>query len=480
MIVRLPGGDDDESFRELAVHSRRARVPASRQRPPAQKSSVRRGASPTSTSDSMFSRIGAVVRHSVFNNTVMLLGVTMLNYVMPLILIPFLARVLGVEQYGVYAFGMSIYLIGLLVIDYGFPVHGLYSFTEHRDDPERVGRLLGSMLVIKLGLFVILTAFLGVFVWFNRQYVDHRLFLMLMTLPVLGAALQFRWVFQAVEQSGKIFRYTVSGRVLHVALVIALVAGPQDYLWVPIGHGIAMIVSGLLCIGMIQRLGYGFRMPGWGDVVEQLRGAASYFWANVAAAHLGFMGVFVLGLSVAPASLAVYAAAEQLYRAIRSLYYPIADALMPYMKNSNDTRVFRRITIVVCGGTVLGVALGIALAPWLIHLLFGEKYAGAEKILQILLLALLVCVPSILIGYPLLGSQGYGRQINRIVVLSAVASVLSLGLMRYANVLNGTTVAWTIVASESVIFAGMMALLWRVRSERRRAGLSDPMRKVKS
>ena len=480
MIVVLPGGDDEPSRRTGTVGARPDPMQTAGSSRRAPSAPARPTSSRTPPPDDMPANAAATPRHSVSRNMVTLFGVTALNYLMPLILIPFLARALGVEQFGVYAFGMSIYLIGLLIIDYGFPVHGLYSVAEHRDDPERVGVLLGSMLAIKLGLFAVLAAALGMFVWFSDKYADHRLFLMLMMLPLLGAALQFRWVFQAVEQSGKIFQYTVVGRVLHVGLVIALVASPQDYLWVPIGHGAAMILAGLMCIVMMRRLGYGLRMPGWGDIVEQLRGASSYFWANVASAHLGFMGVFMLGLVVAPAALAVYSVAEQLYRAIRSVYYPIADALMPFMKRSNDTRMFRRISIVVLGGTAAGVALGIALAPWLIRLLFGEQYVGADRILQILLLALLVCVPSILIGYPLLGSNGYGSQVNRIVVLSAVASAPILGLMWYADALNGTSVAWMIVASESIIFLGLMTIMWRVRGKLTSAGLSEPTRKVES
>ncbi|MEZ5651348.1 MAG: oligosaccharide flippase family protein [Burkholderiaceae bacterium] len=420
------------------------------------------------------------MRHSVIRNTAMLFGVTVLNYVMPLVLIPFLTRVLGVEQYGVYAFGMSLYLIGMLVIDYGFPVHGLFSVTESRDDPERVGRLLGSMLIIKLGLFAVLSAALAAFVWFSGLYVEHRLFLMLTALPVLGAALQFRWVFQAVEQSGSIFRYTVVGRVLQVVLVIGLVAGPNDYLLVPIFHGVGTILSGALCIAMIYRLGYRLRMPRWKDVSEQLRGASSYFWANVAGAHLGFMGVFVLGLVASPAALAIYAAAEQLFRAIRSLYYPLADALMPYMKRSNDTRFLKRLFLIVCGGTVVGVGLGLVLAPQVVRLLFGPGFEGSAQFLQILLLAFLVCVPSILIGYPLLGTMGYGPQINRVVVLTAIISMSLLGLLWYVDALDGTSVAWTIVGSETFIFVGLMLLLWRVRADRRRTDPVDAMHRGES
>ncbi|MEZ5659008.1 MAG: oligosaccharide flippase family protein [Burkholderiaceae bacterium] len=443
------------------------------ERAPSAKSGAARSGATTQTQAKERSVLGAMVRHSVFRNTMMLFAVTVLNYVMPLVLIPFLARVLGVELYGVYAFGMSLYLIGLLVIDYGFPVHGLYSVVESRDDPERVGRLLSCMLIIKLGLFALLTAALAGFVWYSGLYVEHRLFLMLTALPVLGAALQFRWVFLAVEKSGAIFRYTVVGRVLQVVLVIALVARPEDYLLVPISQGIATILSGALCIGMMYRLGLKFRVPSWKDVIDQLRGASSYFWANVAGANLGFMGVFVLGLVASPAALAIYAAAEQLYRAIRSLYYPLADALVPYMKRSNDTKVMKRLLWVVCGGTFVGVAIGLVIAPQVVQLLFGPGFEGAAYFLRILLLAFLPCVPSILIGYPLLGTMGYGPQINHVVVLAAIISMSTLGLLWYFEALGGTTVAWMIVGSEGFIFAGLMLLLLRALAKRRNGDPGD-------
>lgn len=412
-------------------------------------------------------RLLRVVQHSVFRNAAMLFVVSMLNYVMPLILIPYLARVLGLEHFGVYAFGMSIYLIGMMLIDYGFPVQGLYAITEHRNDPERVGRLLGGMMAIKLALFAALALMLGVYALLNEQFADHRLFLMLMALPVFGGALQFRWVFQAVEQSGKIVRYLTIGRVVQVVLVLAIVSGPQDYLWVPVIHGFAMMLAGVLCIRMIHGLGYRFLMPTWSGIREQLRSAASYFLANVADAWLGFVGMFSLSLSVTPAVLAVYAVAEQLYRALRSLSHPLTDALMPYMKRSNDMRVFRRLCLVVFSITGVGVLVGIALAPWIIHLLFGTRYEGAAPLLQILLPALLAFVPSMMIGYPLLTAMGYGDQVSSIAVFAAIATSVIFLVLWFTDRLSGTTVALTVVAGEVMIFAGTMVLLWRFRAARR-------------
>jgi PST family polysaccharide transporter len=417
-------------------------------------------------------RLGAVTRHSVFRNTAMLFLVQLLNYVMPLVLIPFLARALGVETYGIYAFGMSIYLIGLLLIDYGFPVQGLYAIAEHRADRERVARLMGGMLLIKLGLFAILAAALGAFALLTDRYAEHRLFLMLSALPLLGAALQFRWFFQGIEQSGSIFRYALFGRVAHVVLVIALVSGPQDYLWAPIGHGLAQIAAGLMCVAMIRRAGYRIGVPERADVAWLLRSASSYFWAAMAGANLGFVGVFVLGFFVAPAQLAVYAASEQLYRTIRSLYYPLADALMPYMRRNRDVRTFRRLFLLVNGITLVGVAGCIALAPQIIGLLFGDAFGDAVPLFRIMLTALLFCVPSIMMGYPLLGAMGHGEAVNRIVIWTAIASTAALGAMALTGTLTTVSVALTIVASEAVIFAGQATLALRVRAARRGAAVA--------
>jgi PST family polysaccharide transporter len=234
-------------------------------------------------------------------------------------------------------------------------------------------------------------------------------------------------------------------------------------LWVPISQGIAMILSGMVCIGMIRRLGYQFQMPGWDDVREQLRGAASYFWVKIAGAHLSFAGVFSLGLVGSPAKVALYGSAEQVYRAIYAAYEPFYEALTAYTKRTNDVRMVRRLFAVVFGGTVLLGVLGMVLAPYLIDLLFGAAFAGATQNLQILLFGLLLGVPSGMISYPLLGSMGCGPQINRVIILSAIATLSVLGLLWHGNMLSGTAVALTMVASEAFKLSGLLLLLRRVR-----------------
>lgn len=406
-----------------------------------------------------------LVRHSVFQNTATLFMVQLLNYVVPLLLIPFLARVLGVEFYGVYAFAMSIYLLGLLFVDYGFPRHALYEIAEHRSDRERINRMLGGMLLVKLAIFTLIFASLALFALKTDRYAEHRLFLMLTALPLLGATLQFPWLFQGIEKSARVLHYSVVARVLHLLLIVALVGDPADYLWVPIAHGIAQLLGAVACILLIGQVGYRFARPSWSEVSTLLRAASGYFWARLAAANFGFMGVFVLGLLVAPAQLAVYAAGEQLYRAILSLYFPLSEALMPYMRRRRDVRTFRMIFAAVAGVTLFGTIGTFVLAPQIIELLFGSKFADAVPILRIFLVAVPMCVASIMIGYPLLGSLGHGAAVNRIAIQVALAFVIVLALMAITGTLSTVSIAVAIVAGEVVIFVGLMRLARRVHQE---------------
>ena len=419
---------------------------------------------------------GALIRHSVFRNTAMLFLVQLLNYVMPLVLIPFLARALGVELYGIYAFGMSIYMFGLLVVDYGFPRLALYEIAEHKADRARINQLLGSMLVIKLALFALIVAALALFVMGTGRYAEHRLFLLLTALPLLGTALQFPWFFQGIEQSQRVFRYSIAARVTHLALVVALVGGPQDYLWVPIGHGIAQLLGAAVCMAMIGTVGYRIARPSTAEVTRLLRAGSGYFWARVTGANFGYMGVFVLGLATAPAQLAVYAASEQLYRAIQALYYPLSEALIPYMRRLRDVRTFRMIFAAVAGVTLIGAAGSIVLAPQVIGLLFGSGFADAVPILRIFLAGVPISVASILIGYPLLGSLGHGDAVNRIVVRVALGFMAVLALMALTGTLSTIAVAIAIVLGEIAAFVALVRLALRVRSANGAAGLAGSLR----
>src|SRR5258708_16352230 len=75
-----------------------------------------------------------VVNHPVTHNALALYGVQIAGYVIPLVTLPYLARVLRPEAFGLLLFGQSFALWASLVIEYGF---GLSAAREIAQNPGK-------------------------------------------------------------------------------------------------------------------------------------------------------------------------------------------------------------------------------------------------------------------------------------------------------------------------------------------------------
>ena len=81
-----------------------------------------------------------------------LFGVQFLNYIFPLVMIPFIARVLMPSSFGLVAIGTAYSLNMTLLIEYGFNYSATRDVAANAHDSEVKGRLLGGVTAAKLAL----------------------------------------------------------------------------------------------------------------------------------------------------------------------------------------------------------------------------------------------------------------------------------------------------------------------------------------
>ena len=70
---------------------------------------------------------------------------------------------------------------------------------------------------------------------------------------------------------------------------------------------------------------------------------------------------------------------------------------------------------------------------------------------KLLLIACLLIIPSILLGYPFLGAMGYSRFTNKSVISSSIFHLLGLIILVLTNTLSIYTVAGMLIITEGVV-----------------------------
>jgi PST family polysaccharide transporter len=373
------------------------------------------------------------------------------NYLAPLLLIPYLTRVLGIELYGVVAFGLAMAQIACMLTDYGFNLSATYQITKTNGDKAAISRIIGAVMVCKLGLLLVSTLILALFIGIDHKYDDYEIYFWLLLLAVLGQTFQPIWFFQGIERMLYITLYSGASRLLYLVSVLLLVSSAQDYWLVAVSNGVSHILAAVLGLVIMVRMGYSMVWPGWSVIRTVFKDSTPFFWARAAVSAYTAGGTVFLGLVSTPVQAGLYAAAEQLYRAAVMMIAPLHQALYPYMARTRDVRLFGRILLVATLAAALGLVVGIAIGPWVVHLIYGPEFHDAYPVLVVFMAVFAIVIPSALLGYPFLAALGNATAANRSVMLGGAVQIVFLLACYVAGWTQATETVFTVLAVEIVV-----------------------------
>lgn len=152
-----------------------------------------------------------------------------LNTCLPLITAPYLARILGAENLGIYSFVTSISSFFALLAMLGIANYGTRSIAECGNDKVRVTITFKEIYTIQLFMSVLCTVLYIEYAFLLG--VDNRIIVLLQGIAVLACAFDINWLFFGLEE----FKLTVIRnmviRVSTVALMLIIVKN-ENHLWI--------------------------------------------------------------------------------------------------------------------------------------------------------------------------------------------------------------------------------------------------------
>jgi polysaccharide transporter, PST family len=385
-------------------------------------------------------------------NSAALLVVQLANMLLPLLMIPYLTRTLGISLYGVVSFGIATAALCVTLTEYGFGLSAVQAFARESSDRIALRRRIGAVLVCKMALLLVATAVLVAFALTSNKYANHRAFLLLMLLSVAGQTLQPVWLFQGIERMVKVSIFLVAGRATYLVLTVLYVTGPEDYQAVAITFGAAHLFAAALGWSLAITQGYAPLRPSIPLLRQTFSESTPFFWSRATvAASSG--GTFLLGIVSTTTQVAYFSVAEQLYRGLQALVAPITQTLYPYLARTSNFQIFFSILRMMMAAGVVLAAVGALGGRWAIELAFGGDFDGSFAVLCVFLLTFLAYIPSSMLGYPFLGGLRRVDLANRTLILAGFLHLLLLLFCLIFKAKEATTIAVVILSVELFVLS---------------------------
>ncbi len=400
---------------------------------------------------------------TLFKNMGWLLILQAVNIILPFVTVPYVTRVFGAANYGVFSIALNWISYFQLIVEYGFNLSATKKVVE-ADGLSSLNKLVTAVVLARLGLvaacFVIMLL-LGVTSIASGEQMACMLVLFSM---LVGIALQLNWLFQGLQDMKFITIATAVSRIISVALIFLFINNSSQLILYSFLYSITFLLSGLLThLCALKRYGIHFSSIQLRSILFEMRDGLPIFLSSAAGKIIGSLGVTILGCFHSSVVVGSYAAILKIPQMISLMFMPIGQALYPRV---NEERIKSRQSAVRLVGK-LGVPVLIIFAIILlvivllrvpiIWLLYGEGYLVCADSLIPLSIWVLLGILNNFLGVQLLIPFGYQRLYSIFMVLdSLIAFLLNIWLGRLWGALG---VAVAIAVSEAFLTLSLLVAL---------------------
>lgn len=233
------------------------------------------------------------------------------NLITPLLVIPYIISVCGLENYGRSAFGMALTFFLIVFIDYGSDIIGVKSVANNRDNRPELQRIFtvtyGAKLLVLLAILIIMAVLFWCVPYFSS---DKMLFFL--GLPILvGQFLNPTWFLQGVENFKQITALNMLSKVIYLVGIFAFVKSQGDYIYINLWWGIGMIVAngiGFVQIAMRYSFAFSVRVD---EVRTQLRANFTMFFSQIFVSIQLYSPLILIGFFGNPTMAGIYRVVDQ-------------------------------------------------------------------------------------------------------------------------------------------------------------------------
>jgi len=383
-----------------------------------------------------WSMLQKLLHSNVTTNALALYMVQGLQYLIPLISLPWLVRALGTSGYGLFILAGACGSYAQVLCDYGFHLSATRQIARAQKNVSKISQIVCSTLAAKVGLAVVGFSLVSAVLATLPSFRQDISILWIGCFASLASSFFPSWLFQGMERMKGMAIIAAGSKLLQLLGLIIFVHTPSDVakaLFITLATN---LLSAFAAWALAIRLfPLKFELPKFKDVHAVLSEGFEIFLSQAGVSVFANANVMALGIIGTKQVVGTYSVAEKIVRVGINLGAPLGTALYPrvavMIDSSQKTAYIFLKKVLLWGGTFfLVMSLSIALlAGFAARIITGNSSPLIIHLVWILSpLPLSIFIDNVL-GTQLLLNLGYRKEFMSGPLSSGLVSIVLLALL---------------------------------------------------
>lgn len=364
----------------------------------------------------------------------------------PLILTPYLSRILKADGIGRVDYAISIVNFFMIVASLGIPNYGIREIAKNKDDKRNLYKIFMELIIINVISSIICSIVYYIFVSKSSFLEEYRNILYMLGILLIANSFQTGWFFQGITNYKIITIRSLCVKLLTLIVVFAVVKDREDYykyvfVYV-LSHVGENIFNAIKCCQYLNKTKVCL------EIRKHVQPIMIMFSTQLAVNVYANLDTFMLGSMAGTETVGYYSNAHKIIKLLASLAASLSSILLPRLSLLVQNKEYGQLKIllenVLYSLLFFSFAFGIGVvlvADELIPIFCGQGYEKAVDVLRIMSIMIPILTIGNLFGTQVLLTFHAEKKLLYSVIFSAVVNfVLNILLIgRYQQ--NGVAIA---------------------------------------
>ncbi len=323
---------------------------------------------------------------SVKRNYILSLIANILSIVVPLITTPYISRVLGANNIGIYSYCLSIETYFVILGTLGIPTYAKREIAASRNNKQKLNNTFSELLTLQVVLLLLsIIAYIVVTIIIIP---DNKLMFMMCGIGIFAALFDVSWLFQGIEDFSTIVKRSIIFKAISILLIFLLVKDETGLYT----YAFSLMATNLVCnlwLFINSKKIIHFKLPSFKNTLKHLKPAAFILLPSMVTAIYAVIDKTMLGAMTNNMSeVGYYEQSQKIVTVSLAVITSLGAVLMPRLTalySQGNKEAFKKyinkglsVLCLLSAPIAIGcIIISNSLVPWF----YGEGY---EKIIILL------------------------------------------------------------------------------------------------